>query len=893
MPVTGATTRNDYVASSGQTVFSYTFQILLDSDIKVIKNGTTLALSSNYTVSGAGVAGGGNVTLTDGAEANDSIGILLAMPIDRTTEYQNAGDFLASDVNGDFDKGYIAMNQLQTDIRRSMHLKDQDPNINMELPVKAERASKFLAFDANGQPIVYTAGIGAAATYQPSFTNSVSRSLQSRLEDYASVADFGAVGDGLTDDTAALQHAFLYGNATRTKIVMEGKTYLYSDLLATITNSVEIEGAGDGTILLKDDSYTGPAFEINNTFGQIGHFYPNSAGDQNQVADLTRMKSPSFKGFSIVGKSRIYAGGGFELKDRNDMLKIQDVNCFNLKGSAFKFTGTFGNLRESNISRFVVRMCGDENNPAVDLKMPSFSNTQATIATVGTKSRVTLSGTGEDFSSLSIGNMKIRVLGSRYDGFTQEWKITSIISDTVVELEYDITTEINPNTGNPWGQNVTNAACVFYRDVDGLNHISFDDCQIVGCYGTYLNVEHDRVNFFRRVVFNNLMVHGSNKKYFDDEQQGPSGDLILITGGIGSVDFRGLRLNTNEVDKGVTPNIKYAGVRIREGQVISQDIPDRVWINDLDMLNLNNDGEAMFVVENVKNLSVNGTVAASQNSGTELKVLAGSVFEAIDYNVISGTSKNVRNNGVLPAFDIATDVSNKVFITENQRRDTNVSTNQFKDITSDINTTEGLGTTLFSSVKRANVVKNAPTASGTIEGAEWNLVDGKVAYIPGRQIGGTVAGTWTASSTSGEYYLDTGSAFTDVVQVVEDDYMILNNGTLGSLGNGEWAVGDNDSLGNDTLYVKPLAPVSPASLDDYDLRYRKAVDGTTTRATRREFYGNPLPSTGYYYNGDRFYDITPSAVTGDAFAYVCRVRGFGDSAQGGTATWEPYGVIDG
>ena len=127
MPVTGATTRNDYVATSGQTVFVYTFQILVGSDIKVIKNGTLLTLNNDYTVSNAGVAGGGNVTLLSSASAGDNISLFLAMPIDRTTEYQNAGDFLASDVNGDFDKGYIAMNQLQTDIARSIGLKDYDP----------------------------------------------------------------------------------------------------------------------------------------------------------------------------------------------------------------------------------------------------------------------------------------------------------------------------------------------------------------------------------------------------------------------------------------------------------------------------------------------------------------------------------------------------------------------------------------------------------------------------------------------------------------------------------------------------------------------------------------------------------------------------------------------
>jgi hypothetical protein len=902
MPVAGATTRNDYVATSGQNVFNYTFQILLSSDLKVIQNGAVLSLNTDYTVAIIGQSGG-FVTLSSPASAGDTVSVFLAMPIDRTTEYQNAGDFLASDVNGDFDKGYIAMNQLQTDIRRAVGLQDQDPTVNMELPLKADRASKFLAFNANGEPIVYTtpSGSGTASTYQPSFPGSVSRSLQDRLEDYTSVADFGAVGNGVTDDTAALQAAFSYGNTTRTKIVMEGKTYLYSGLLATITNSVEIEGAGDGTILLKDDSYTGPAFVIDNTFGQIPEFYPSNAGDQNLVANLTRVKSPSFSKFSIVGKSRTSAGFGFDLKDRNDMVSIQDVNCFNLKGSAFRFTGTFGNLRESNIRRLCVRMCGDENNPAVDLKMPSFSNTQATSSTVGGKTRFTLSGTGDNFSGLT-GNRKIRVQGSRLDGGTKEWPVNSVISDTVVELPYDITAT-DPETGEPYGQAVTNAPTTFYRDVDGLNHIAFNDCQIVGCYGTYLRISHERVNFFRRVVFNNLMVHGSNKKYQDDAQQGPAGDLILIEGGIGSVDFRGLRINNNEVDKGVTPNILYAGMRVRAGQTITQDIPDRVWINDLDMLNLNNDGEAMFVIEKVKNMSVNGTVASSQNSGTELKVTADAVDVGLDYNVIPGTSKNIRNIGVLPAFSIDSTASDKVFITLNQRKETSISEDDYRELTSETNQNSRLGDTRFSRLYRANLVKNAPNVGATQAATEWTLADGRMAYIPARKAGATAVGTWTASSTSGEYYL-AGSTiptvtigeneYPDVSQVIEDNYMILNEGTLGSLAYGEWKVGDNDSLGYNTLYVKPLAPVSPASMGETDLRYKQAADGSVVRVTRRTFYGGDLPNTGYYYNGDLFYDFTPSATTGDPVAWICRVRGYGNVGQiGGTATWEVFGVIDG
>ena len=152
MTVTAATTRNDYVATSGQTVFAYTFTALLDSDIKVLKNGTALALgsSNDYTLSGVGTYGG-NVTLTSGATTGDKIAIYLDMPLSRSTNYQNSGDFLALDVNGDFNKLWLAIQQGTTDLIRAIRRPVADAGtINMELPLAAARKDTLLGFDATG-----------------------------------------------------------------------------------------------------------------------------------------------------------------------------------------------------------------------------------------------------------------------------------------------------------------------------------------------------------------------------------------------------------------------------------------------------------------------------------------------------------------------------------------------------------------------------------------------------------------------------------------------------------------------------------------------------------------------------------------------------------------------
>jgi len=204
MSVTGATTRNDYVANSGQNVFNYTFQILLSSDLKVIQNGAVLSLNTDYTVAIIGQSGG-FVTLTSPSSAGDTVSVFLAMPIDRTTQYQNAGDFLASDVNGDFDKGYIAMNQLQTDIKRAIRLKDQDPTVAMELPIASLRANKYLTFDASGRPTVSGGGTPSGGGAIP-------------------VTDFGVVADGITDNTVSLQTAIDFAANARRPLYFPAST---------------------------------------------------------------------------------------------------------------------------------------------------------------------------------------------------------------------------------------------------------------------------------------------------------------------------------------------------------------------------------------------------------------------------------------------------------------------------------------------------------------------------------------------------------------------------------------------------------------------------------------------------------------------------------------------
>jgi hypothetical protein len=98
-----------------------------------------------------------------------------------------------------------------------------------------------------------------ASSYQyasddPSITEAVNRSLQSKTDEYVSVADFGAVGDGSTDCVTAFETAFtqLFRNADtnyrKVLRVPNGEYLFLSDL--EIPSNVILEGeTQDGAIL--------------------------------------------------------------------------------------------------------------------------------------------------------------------------------------------------------------------------------------------------------------------------------------------------------------------------------------------------------------------------------------------------------------------------------------------------------------------------------------------------------------------------------------------------------------------------------------------------------------------------------------------------------------------
>jgi hypothetical protein len=212
MTVDVQTPFNEHTGNGVTTNFGYTFLLIDEGDLKVYLDGV-LQDSADYTVSGVGVDAGGSVVF-DTAPAN-LVAVLLSrdLPLERSTDYQSNGDLPSETVDNDFDRLWQALQQQKAQLAGVVRA--PYPETIGAMPSAADRAGKFLAFDVDGEPMA-----AAAVTEAPATTFMISLlddedAPEARetlgLQDVAYLHDHGAVGDGTTDDTAAVVAALATG----------------------------------------------------------------------------------------------------------------------------------------------------------------------------------------------------------------------------------------------------------------------------------------------------------------------------------------------------------------------------------------------------------------------------------------------------------------------------------------------------------------------------------------------------------------------------------------------------------------------------------------------------------------------------------------------------------
>jgi len=246
-PISDVTRRVVYSGSAGTGPYSFSFEILENTDIAVYKNTTLLTLTTNYSVS-INSNGTGSVTLVSAATGTDTITLVGNRSIERATDFVTGGDLFANSLNDEFDSLVIFSQQIKEEASRGLKAPITDPtDVNMVLPVKASRKGKVLAFDS-------TTGDPVAGPALDSMTTVIAQS--DNINTVAdSIDDVNTVAADLDGSNTIGTVAGISGNVT----TVAGISSAVSTVASNITDIQNAEENADAAIAAKDAAETAQA----------------------------------------------------------------------------------------------------------------------------------------------------------------------------------------------------------------------------------------------------------------------------------------------------------------------------------------------------------------------------------------------------------------------------------------------------------------------------------------------------------------------------------------------------------------------------------------------------------------------------------------------------------
>jgi hypothetical protein len=264
MTITVATNSATWQGNGATTSFPYLFALPAASQATLLYTTAaglqTTVASGAYTITGVGqptpgnAVQGGFVTYAPGGvpiPAGSTLTLIRTMPLLQSTALLNQAGLWPLVVEGALDNLELQIQQISNVASRAVVINPADTlptTPQMVLPAAASRAGGVFGFDASGNFQLYSAS-GAAATtsanvsYMPPFSGSVPETVSARLGQTMSVKDFGAVGNGIVDDSAAFAAAVAAASNDWTILVPPGLYNIVTPPISSKTLVWQAEGA--------------------------------------------------------------------------------------------------------------------------------------------------------------------------------------------------------------------------------------------------------------------------------------------------------------------------------------------------------------------------------------------------------------------------------------------------------------------------------------------------------------------------------------------------------------------------------------------------------------------------------------------------------------------------
>jgi hypothetical protein len=248
MTVANASPYNDTVAAEGSVEFPFTMRTLSSEWIKVYTDGELSVIGKTITLNpNQDVFPGGNVVFDTPPGAGVVVRVAREVPLAQETVLDPYSLFSAKTVEQALDRIVMQNQQINADLVNvgadlSSALTAEEAARAAQDAVLAAAVEQARAdFAAGGGGFGDATGITAAGSV-------TSRSLAARFADVVNVRDFGAKGDGVTDDTAAIQAAITA--ATRgaptfsCSVFIPPGNYLVTSPILLPDRALRIVGAG-------------------------------------------------------------------------------------------------------------------------------------------------------------------------------------------------------------------------------------------------------------------------------------------------------------------------------------------------------------------------------------------------------------------------------------------------------------------------------------------------------------------------------------------------------------------------------------------------------------------------------------------------------------------------
>ena len=239
-----------YAGDGARTSFDLPFPVLAGDDLLAFVDEQQ---ATGFAITGLGEPTG-KITFLEPPAAGTTITLLRRTEGIRETEFVDGGPFRAAAINAEFDRITMLIQENREEHNRALRARAFEGDLDFCLPPVTQRANNLLGFDSSGRPMVFgqselpISGDASGQLVTPAGATTA-RALGEHLAAVVNVRDFGAIGDGVSDDSAAFQAALAAAQARSGVAYVPASPNPYVIGAALVLDGVGLVGDGPGSVL--------------------------------------------------------------------------------------------------------------------------------------------------------------------------------------------------------------------------------------------------------------------------------------------------------------------------------------------------------------------------------------------------------------------------------------------------------------------------------------------------------------------------------------------------------------------------------------------------------------------------------------------------------------------